>query len=133
MRTLSPSSKARLARLELLSLCLLSGRAYEGVFGRDEEATDDGRVDELKGAVDGESDDADEMSLARLFLCCDGSLALMASAKALDMASTSCWDWLTGTLWPADDDERERPGIPLGLPGVGIPDCLGLDMVDSWN
>ena len=132
-RTLSPSSNGRVpARLELRSLCRLSGRAYEGVFGRDTDATDDGLLEPLKDAAGGESDATEDISLALLFLCCEGSFALIASANALEMASTSCWG--AGAFCPATLDDRDRPGvgIPLGRPGVGMPDCLGLYMVVAF-
>lgn len=65
-----------------------------------------------------------ETSLARLLRCCRGSLALMASANARDIYSTS---GLAGGCWFALLEARDLPGvgIPLVLPGVGIPDWRG--------
>ena len=56
--------------------------------------------------------------------CCEGSLALIASAKACDTSSRVVV-WL---VWWTVELERDLPGvgIPLVRPGPGIPDCLGL-------
>lgn len=56
--------------------------------------------------------------------CCEGSLALIASAKARDISSGAVV-WL---FWWTVELERDLPGvgIPVVRPGPGIPDCLGL-------
>lgn len=157
MRTLSPTSKARPARLTLLpnmSDCRLKGLAV-GVRDRssvdlwgvvptaeDDEATEDGRPaterrPDCKGRSAGGGEDCRlDISLARLPRCCAGSFALMASAKARDIYSTS---EDTGGYWFALEDARDLPGagIALGRPGVGIPDCRGFpgvtDMIEEMR
>lgn len=103
--TLSPTSKARPARLMLLpntSDCRLAGRAV-GVRDRssvdlwaaaeDDEETEGGRPATDRrpdwATEDGGDDCRLDTSLARLLRCWAGSFALMASAKARDMYSTS--------------------------------------------
>lgn len=116
MRTLSPISKGRPARLELLvktSDWRLDGRVV-GVFARsgclsdEDDATDDGRAPKEE---DWGERDAAEKSLVREVRWRAGSFALMASAKARDMASTSG----TATGWTALDVERDLPGVGMAL------------------
>jgi hypothetical protein len=53
-------------------------------------------------------------------------LALIASAKARDIYSTS--EEGRAGYWFALEEDRDRPGVgmPLALPGVGIPDWRAL-------
>lgn len=129
---MSKDRYARLVLLENTSDWRLGGRA-EGVFalgwselGTEEAdglpATDrlpDGRVP----PVDCEEENGEELRV-RLERCCEGSFALIASARAREAYSASgSWIALMLTL----ETERNLPGvgIPVDFPGVGIPDILG--------
>lgn len=126
-------SKNRLARLVLLentSDWRLGGRA-EGVFalGWSELGTEgaDGlpATDRLPDGgippVDCEEENGDELR-ARLERCCEGSFALIASARAREAYSAS-----GSRMMLTLETERNLPGvgIPVDFPGVGIPDILG--------
>lgn len=97
----------------------------------DEDAADDGRPATERRPEDSgcAADWGDKVAVEALFedgrmRCCEGSLALIASAKARDISSGAVV-WL---VWWTVELERDLPGvgIPLVRPGPGIPDCLGL-------
>jgi hypothetical protein len=104
------------------------GLLTELLIADEDDATEDRPdMDVVECEVDkGERFDALEMSLTRPGLCCAGLFALIASANALDMYSSSV---STGTGPPAAELDRDRPGVGIPvLPGVGIPETRGLDM-----
>jgi len=119
IRTLSPISYSRCV-LEKTSDCLLSGRwnplffsVALGVFGREPEATEGGR------------DIDDPCDTVRLEYRV-GSLDFRASMRELSKI-----DWFACCGAGCDDAEEERERNRPILPGVGMPDVLGLPGVDA--
>lgn len=93
--------------------------ARSGILAEEEDATDDGRGPK---EVDWGDKDADEKSLVLDVLCNAGSFALIASANARDMYSTSG----TGTAGCTVDDERDLPGVGMALGRRGFMGQMNL-------